>query len=297
MRASNAHANRSHTFFSPDIWRDSLTTLSKATGFSLSVFTPEGELLYSTAPIHPLCEAIQASPVFRSRCDLSCRNFDVQAMNEKTPRQFKCSAKIVNFALPIGYRGARVAVLGQGSFSSYDDTRFFAGYCSSSPLHTTALTMPPTFTSMAQARSVCLLLDQFVNDRLRSTYENQSLNRRMEGLRSILEHWTASSQIDPDTLYRQLLNNLEVFMDGRSLTLYVLDKQSGGYVAKMLRGKKNEGRPVQPTISLQDALVTRLLAGDQYVVVERDNGVMRAGSAVFPSFPLPIPGHRGTIRG
>lgn len=289
MRASNVYANQPQNLLDPDIWKDSLTLLATATGFSLSVFSLEGELIYTTTAIHPLCEAIHSTPVFCSRCDLSCRRIDEHARTGKAPKIFKCSAKIVNFALPIGHHGARVIILGQGSFSGYDDIRFFAAHFSSRPLQTAELTMPPTFTSMAQARSVCHLLEQFVNDRLRSKYENLSLNKRIEGLRSILEHWTASSQIDPEMLYRQLLNNLEVFSDGRSLTLYVLDKKSGRYAPKIHRGKKNEGRAAQAAISAQDPLLTRLLAGEQCVVIERNLAVdesagseMRAGPAVYP---------------
>jgi diguanylate cyclase (GGDEF)-like protein len=217
--------------------------------------------------MHPLCEAVQASPVSRLRCDLSCRGFVANAFKDKAQKILKCSAQVVNFILPVEYHGTWAAILGQGSFSGYDDTNIFIDPHYSPLFPNTALTMPPTFTSMVQARSVCSLLESSVAERLRTSQENVSLHRRIESLQSVLEHWTASALNDPETLNLQLIKNLTAFLDGRSLSLLVQDGIDGVFIANKTKVSA-QGLSAPASIRMQDQLLQRLLTGEPYVMVE-----------------------------
>lgn len=199
----------------------------------------------------------------------------------------------MNFVLPIEYHGRRAAVLGQGSFSGYDDLKSFTHDPYFFLLETAALATPPTFTSAVQARNVCCLLESYVNDLLRNSQETVHLHKRIDSMRSVLEGWTTSTHVDPDAIYQHLVRNLSTFMDDRTLSVLVLDPQAGSYRGK--NSLRSSGEGLTPaSISAQDSVVLRLAFGEQYVFFndrpDETQGLRRKEDAGHVVFPLLVNG-------
>jgi GAF domain-containing protein len=292
-RRSSDRASMAQDFLCSDKGRDYLFTLAKASGFVLRAFSQEGEELYSTSAVHPLCHAVQASPGIRWRCDMLCRSYFPPELKTHDPKVFKCGAKVMNFLLPIEYQGGRAAVLGQGSFPGYDDLKSFTNDPNFFLLETAVLTFSPTFTSAVQARNVCHLLESYVNDLLRNSQETVSLHRRIESMRSVLEGWGSSTHMDPDAIYRHLVSNLSSFIEERALSVLVLDPQSGAFVGKdPLRGGVEGIAPA--SIGSQDPVVLQLSSGEQFVSVAGSPGDQQGGrrkeDSGYVVFPLPVNG-------
>ncbi len=251
-----------------DRWKNYLATLAKATGFTLRMFSSEGTLLYSTSAIHPPCEAIQAYPGSKRRCDQSCHATLMAAIRGGEPRTFKCNAKIMNFMLPIEYRGEKAFILGLGSFSSYADLISSMNDLQSFPMESAALAAP-TFTSEAQTRNVYSLLESSVADILANSLENVALQKRMESLQSLLEGWSGAVQMDVDSLYGQMMKHLSAFIEGHSLVILSENSQGSAFVAELPQGVSGTGQS-RPSIDQQNPLIKRLLAGEEYVWAEGD---------------------------
>src|SRR5512147_105152 len=150
MQSAIFQTNPLLDFFSADKLRQLLSTMAKATGFSLSVYSQKGKLIYATPAAHPLCEAIQAAHISLSPCGLHCQNSRMSMLKERRGRIFKCGMKMVNFTLPIEHEDMKVVILGQGSFADYADLMDFTARLHSVPLTPFSRTIPPTLTSIAQ---------------------------------------------------------------------------------------------------------------------------------------------------
>jgi diguanylate cyclase (GGDEF)-like protein len=268
MQSATFQVNPLLNFFAADKLQQLLSTMAKATGFSLSVYSQKGRLIYATPAVHPLCEAIQAASISSLPCGPQCRNARTIMLKENRSRIFKCGTNIVNFTLPVENEHVKVVVLGQGSFADYDDLRDFTVRFHSLPLRSFSLTMPPTFTSIAQARNISSLLEISLLDLLRNSQENASLQRRIAGLRAVLSGWTSSSRNDPDSIYQQLLTSLSAFVEGRSLALLIRDRQQQGQYVRQYPNHGDEGAVLPAAIDQQHPLLQRLLAGELYVFLE-----------------------------
>ncbi len=130
-------------------WQDHFTILSESLGFSLSIYSQNGTKIFAPLPTHPLCQEFRSSSMeFKSQCDSHCRPFIMNAISTGKSAVYKCHAKIMTFALPIEYMDEQAVVLGQGSFSSYEDFRECMNLLSSIGLDTISITTPLAFTSV-----------------------------------------------------------------------------------------------------------------------------------------------------
>ena len=268
MQSATFQANPLLNFFAADKLQKLLSTMAKATGFTLSVHSQKGELLYATATVHPLCEAIQAASISSLPCGPQCRYTQTSMLKENRSRIFKCGANLVNFTLPIEYEHAKVVVLGQGSFADYADLMDYTVRFHSLSIKSLLIAAPPTFTSIAQAQNVSRLIENSLHGLLRNAQENASLQRRIEGLRAVLSGWASSSRNDPDSLYQQLLTSLSAFVEGRSLALLTRDRQQQGRYVRQYLNPSDDGAVLPVVIDQRDPSFQRLLAGDLYVVLE-----------------------------
>jgi hypothetical protein len=155
--------------FRSDKWREHLTTLSDTLGFSLSVHSPAGKPIFIARETLPLCRGFRSSSEeFGRQCDSYCHRFMMDTLKTGKRTIYKCYAKIMSFAFPVEYLGDQAIILGQGSFSSYEDFRECMGLLSSAGLEAPAITTPLTFTSADQASKVC----DFVTDSVKGLLEN-----------------------------------------------------------------------------------------------------------------------------
>ena len=77
-----------------------------------------------------MCRGLLSAPDFRSKCDTYCHSTMMEAFSKGHPIIYKCYAKIMSFAFPVEYMGEKVVILGQGSFSTYEDFLEFTKHLS-----------------------------------------------------------------------------------------------------------------------------------------------------------------------
>ena len=133
--------------FATETWQDLFTTLSDSFGFSLNVYSQTGSSLFVPQTNSSPCRYFRSSSTGReSPCKSHCHPRMISALSTGKPDVFKCYAKLMSFVLPIEYRGGKAVILGQGSFSSYEDFRASMNLVTSRGLDAISITTPLTFT-------------------------------------------------------------------------------------------------------------------------------------------------------
>lgn len=156
--------------FLSERWKDHFISLSNITKFNLSIFSGAGKLIFSTEKHSSVCRPLRSSPDFRLKCDTYCCNIITSAVTKDTPIIYKCYAKIMSFAIPVKYLGETAVILGQGSFSSYEDFCEFTKHLRPDDIDDflTTVTEPLQFTSADKAVDGCYFIESSINQLLKS---------------------------------------------------------------------------------------------------------------------------------
>ncbi len=250
--------------FSREKWKSQIMTLSEATGFTLSLYSGEGNLIFSTADYNPPCRGLLSSPYFKSQCDAYCRAPLADVIQQGTPKIFKCYAKIVSFALPVEYLNEKAAVLGQGSFASYQDFREFTSYLSASEIQELSVTAPLSFTNIRQAKNACSLVDSSFNQLLKNAQETITLQQKIDSLKNVIGRWGVAAQEESETIYEHMAANLLSLLDLHYITILSLDRLRGVYTHRYSL-KKNGIATELFTISEHDSIIEELSRGKPFI--------------------------------
>ncbi|MDI6745345.1 MAG: PocR ligand-binding domain-containing protein [Thermodesulfovibrionales bacterium] len=71
-------------------WKGRFKTISEALGFYLSIYSRDGDSIFTIEEHHPVCKSLQANPDFRVKCHSYCRNAVMEAVNNEISRIYKC---------------------------------------------------------------------------------------------------------------------------------------------------------------------------------------------------------------
>ena len=247
-------------------WWIHLASLSENFGFSLGVFSQSGESISGpVGTIPPNQEFCLSSPTFKLKCKMYCHPVIMNTLATGKPNVFKCYAKIMCFALPISYMNEKAVILGQGSFSSYEDFRECVNLVQAAGLDTISVKAPLTFTSYQQAWKICGFVANSVNSLLEHTQENISLRRKFESLKVSIGTWGASAEERPEVLYRNIIGKLSSLLDIDCVAILVFDRSQRKYTSLYSFMKSNE-TPEVLSINQDDAVVRDLLAGKAFVL-------------------------------
>jgi diguanylate cyclase (GGDEF)-like protein len=251
--------------FTTDTWREHFTTLSDGLGFSLSIYSQTGTLIFSAPGIMPLCRAFRdSSPDLQSRCRSSCYQIMMKTLQTGRPDIFKCYAGITSFALPIVHGDERAVILGQGSFSSYEDFRTCMELVNSAGLEMFSIPMPLTFTGFQHAWKVCGIVADFVQRLIKNSEQTSVLKKKFESLKSVFSLWSIAADGPPETRYQGMLYNLSTLLDLESITIFTLDQERSGYVS--LYGVSKGGVRIDVLgIKAEDAIAQELQSGKPFV--------------------------------
>jgi len=252
--------------FTTETWRDHFTTLSDSLGFSLSIYSQTRQLLFASPGALPLCRAFQKSaPALKDQCKSYCDPLMTKPLLTGKPEIYKCYAKIVCFSLPIEYMHEKAIILGQGSFSSYEDFRECMNLVSIAGLDTISIPTPLTFTTFEHAYKVCGFVADVVNRLLKNSQENVTLRKKFENLKHILGTWGSASEERPEALYRDMVEKLSTLLDIESIAILPLDKKQGRYLSQFSLTRSK--RPTEAVaISEHDAVVRELNSGKPFVL-------------------------------
>ncbi len=249
-----------------ETWRDHFTTLTDSLGFSLSIYSQTGTLIFAPQRSHPLCQGfIPLSTEFKSHCESFCQPFILKTISTGKPDVYKCYAKIMSFALPIQYMDERAVVLGQGTFSSYEDFREFMTLLNSIGLDTISITTPLIFTSAQHAWKVSGFVADSVSRLLKNAQETVNLRRKIDGLKSIIGKWSVSTDERPETLYKEMVDRLSTLLDIDCITILAFEPKQAGYLS-LYSLSRNSGTSEAITIKEHDTIVKDLVSGKPFVL-------------------------------
>jgi diguanylate cyclase (GGDEF)-like protein len=251
--------------FRTEMWRDHFAALSESLGFSLSIYSQAGTLIFAPPGPFPLCpEFRSATSSFTSHCDAQCLTHALNTLSTNKPDVFSCFAKIVSFAVPIEHLGDRAVILGQGSFSSYRDFREFINTVSHIDLDTISIPVPTSFTSFEQAWKASGFVEDSVRRLLKNTQETVSLRKKFERLKDIIGRWGALDEGRPEALYEHMICKLAALLDLDHVSILVEENKQGIYTNRS--GPSNDGGTRElVTISDHDAVVLDLTGGKAFV--------------------------------
>jgi len=251
--------------FATETWQDLFTTLSDSFGFSLSVYSETGSSLFIPLTASSPCRSFRSSSQdLESLCRSYCHPRIPNALSTGRPEVYKCYAKIMSFVLPIEYRGDKAVILGQGSFSSYEDFRECMNLVISRGLDAISITTPLTFTSEHQAWKACRFVNETVSRLLTNMQETVAMRKKFESLMGVFSQWGSAAAEQPETRYQSMLYNLSTLLDIDRITILVLDRQHDRYTS--LYGLSKSGIQTETfSISADDPIVHELLSGKPFI--------------------------------
>jgi len=278
--------------FTTEKWQEHFTTLSESLGFSLSVYSQNGTKIFAPLRTHPLCrEFCPSSLEFRSQCKSYCHPFIVNALSTGKSDVYKCYAKIMTFVLPIEYMDEHAVVLGQGSFSSYEDFRESMNLLGSIGLDAMPITTPLTFTSVEHTWKVSSFVADSVGRLLNNARETNTLRRKIESLKSILGKWGTSAEERSRTLYREMIDKLSSLLDIDGIAILVFDRAQRSYMSRYSLSRSS-GPTEAITINEQDPIVKDLISGKPFVLsaepVEDPRADFLNGTGALYFFPIMV---------
>ncbi|NTW65210.1 MAG: diguanylate cyclase [Nitrospirae bacterium] len=256
---------RLQDLFVSEPWHNLFTTLSDSLGFSLSVYSQTGRLIFAPLIEHSQCGSFLAtSPGLESQCKTSCHPRIMNVLATGKPDVYKCLAKIVCFALSVEYLGEKAVILGRGSFSSYEDFREYMNLAAARGVDAIAVRAPLTFTSQEQAWKACRFIDDTVNRSLQNMQETAALRKKFDSLMSVFSLWGSATVEQPEMRYQDMLYNLSTLLDIDHITILALDREAGRYTG--LYGISKSGAPTEAiTIDENDTVVKELLSGKPFI--------------------------------
>jgi diguanylate cyclase (GGDEF)-like protein len=278
--------------FATQTWQDHFTALSDSLGFSLSIYSQTGAKLFAPLRTHPLCRGFRlSSQELKSRCKSYCYPFMMNTIEKGKPDVYKCYAKIMTFALPIKYMEERAVVLGQGSFSSYEDFRECMNLLSAMGLDTISITTPLTFTSVEQAWKVSGFVADSVGRLLKNAQETVTLKRKIESLKNIIGKWGASVEARSETLYKEMVDKLSSLLDIDGISILVFDRKQKCYMS-LYSLSRSSGPTETITLSEHDSIVQDLVNGKPFVLsaepVEDPRADFLNGMGALYFFPIMV---------
>jgi diguanylate cyclase (GGDEF)-like protein len=252
--------------FLTEKWQELFTTLSDTLGFTLSIYSETGKPIFVPEGAQPLCKGFRTlSPDFRSQCEASCHPFMMNTLKTGKPNVFKCYAKIMSFALPVEYMGEKAVILGQDSFSSYEDLRECMDLVNSLGIDPISIRAPLTFTNPKDAWKVCGFVADSVNRLLENTQETVTLRKKFESLKTVFGKWGAVAEEQPEVLYRDMINKLSTLLDIDCIAILIHDRQRGRYIS-LYHLSKGGGQGEALSIGEHDTIVKDLLSGKPFVL-------------------------------
>jgi len=232
-------AKHLQTLFLSDSWKGRFKTLSDTIGFNLRIYSEDGNSFFSIEEHYPMCSGLLSAPDFRSKCDAYCHNTMMGAFSKGLPIIYKCYAKIMSFAFPVEYIGEKVVILGQGSFSAYEDFREFIKHLSFSKVKDFAVTCPLKFTTAEDARNACNLVDSSITQLLKTTQETITLKKKVDSLKEVLGMRGVASNEQPETLLQTILDRSAELLKAEQGSLMLLDHETELLIIKAKRGINN----------------------------------------------------------
>jgi diguanylate cyclase (GGDEF)-like protein len=267
--------------FKTATWQEHLRALSESIGFSLVVYSETREQIFaSSVPLRHRFLSLSGEP--HAQCEAQCAPHIMSALATGKPEVFKCYCKIMSFVIPIEYRGEKAVILGQGTFSSYEDFRECMNLALDEGLEEIPIPMPVTFTSQQRTSKICRFVSDSLKNLLTSSQETLALKKKIENLKNTLLVWPAAAEDRPEALYRTMISKLFELFEIDNVSILVYESIQGRYMTRYSLSKTSTITETM-RIGQNDVIVLELLAGKPFVTeLKTEEGGVKKAFSVFP---------------
>ncbi|MEF9476197.1 MAG: PocR ligand-binding domain-containing protein, partial [Candidatus Mariimomonas ferrooxydans] len=112
-------------------------SLSKITGFDLSIYDEKGNHILTTKE-NPICRLFKSDLPNTNECPGSCKKPMFESLKLNEPITYRCYSKVMNFSIPLNYLKEKAVLVGRNGFTSYEDFLEFLKIAKKIYLHTTS---------------------------------------------------------------------------------------------------------------------------------------------------------------
>jgi diguanylate cyclase (GGDEF)-like protein len=263
--------------FVTDAWQDCFASLSESLGFSLSIFSRDGKMLYCPRHTASFCHRLRSSaPGLITSCDTHCGPFRENALATGKSEVFKCYLKVVSFVVPLRNKGEHAVILGQGSFSSLEDFHECRKLLHAAGLDVNSMSAPTGFTSYPKAWMVCNFTTDAVRRLLSNDQADHGLGKKFESLNKFINGWGVPTGEPPEVLYRYLLQELPLLTDADGSAIFVCDRKQRRYTS-LPSHFSNTGESDAVSLCENGEIVQGLLTGKPFVFPAESTTAADAG--------------------
>ncbi len=226
--------------FSSEKLKNYLKSLSKINGFDLSIYDENGTLLLTTGQ-NPLCNIFRALTDNGMDCPAYCERFMFEPIKLNEPLIYKCSAKIMNFSVPITYLNEKAVITGRNGFSSYEDFLEFFTITKEKCLKEIPITKPLNFVDEICFRNIAQYIYTVMNYLLNNLQEKHRLTEKLARFTSLVDiNILAKLSNNTNAINRYIIDTIEFILGPTSVATLILDSKTLTYKAVSVSGKKKD---------------------------------------------------------
>ncbi|HDZ62485.1 MAG TPA: hypothetical protein ENH40_05005, partial [Nitrospirae bacterium] len=183
--ADKAENTLLHLFSSADC-TEYFQNLSKITGFDLCVYNEDvSPILDFNAS--PICKLLKSNPSGSLNCPESCRNSILNYLKSDDPAIFKCSCKVINFAIPVNYLKEKAVIIGRNGFSSYEDFLEFMNIARKNNILEIPVKTPLDFVDENYIKSISLYIQRAIGYILNNLQDKHRLVEKLGRFSSLVD--------------------------------------------------------------------------------------------------------------
>jgi len=210
--------------------REVLDNFSKATGFTIHIFSDDLCHIFSTDE-HPLCNLVRTGLSNKGvDCPGSCMRPMEGGLKGTDPITFRCAARIINFSFQLERFDQKVIITGRGGFAEYEDLIRFLKICKDSGLTGLAISRALNLRGEGYALDIATSLSHSLNGILEGLEEREELRIKLKRLTSLLDQNTIEAlSKNKELMYVYILDTIESILGHTSTAMMVLDRAISTY--------------------------------------------------------------------
>ncbi|MEK7308067.1 MAG: diguanylate cyclase [Nitrospirota bacterium] len=218
-------------------WKNYLGSLSKITGFALSIYDENGALFLNTEE-NPVCKLIHSYTPGGMECPDSCKKMMPGSLTLNEPTTYKCDLKIMYFSVPINFLNDKVIIIGRNGFASYEDFLAFLKITKDMGIEKIPFAMPLNFTDENHIKNIALYVHSTTNYLLNNLQEKYSLSKKIGRLTALVDT-TILNRLSKnmDSVHRYLIDTTEFILGSTPVAVVALDHLTSTYKTADSTGK------------------------------------------------------------
>lgn len=218
-------------------WKNCLDSLSKITGFELSIYDENSTLILNTGE-NKVCKLIHSSAPGSIECPDSCKKMMFSSLTLNEPVIYNCDLKIMNFSVPVNFLNEKAIIVGRNGFASYEDFLAFLGITKERNIKKIPFATPLNFTDESHVKNIAFHVYNTTNYLLNNLRGKYSLSKKMGRLTALVDTTILNRlSTNMDSVYRYFIDTTEFILGPTPTAVVALDHLTSTYKTADSTGK------------------------------------------------------------